>query len=98
MILMIEDMLTGEMSRGWPIVHSASLQKALSLFQNHITASLAGTLATKHSLNLCYSSTAQKRRSQVTAPEELAFLGNYAEFKERRDSLAIKEKNRNKRV
>lgn len=31
---MIEDMLTGEIKRGWPIVHSVSIVKALSLFQN----------------------------------------------------------------
>lgn len=98
MILMIEDMLTGEMRRGWPIVHSVSLSKSLSLFQNDITATLAGTLATKHCLNLCYSSTAEKRRSQITAPEELAHLGNYAQFKDKRESLTIKEKNRNKKV
>ena len=91
-------MLTGEMRRGWPIVHSVSLNKSLSLYQNEITTSLAGTIATKHSLNLCYSSTAEKRRSQVTAPEELAYLGNYAQFKDRRESLTIKEKNRNKKV
>jgi hypothetical protein len=98
MILMIEDMLTGEMRRGWPIVHSASLTKALSLFQNEISAELAGTHAVKHLLQLCYTSTAEKRRSQVTTPEELAFLGSYAQFQQRRESMTIKEKNRNKKV
>jgi len=48
-------MLTGEMKRGWPIVHSVSLSKALSLFQNEITSELAGSTATKHTLQLCYT-------------------------------------------
>jgi hypothetical protein len=91
-------MLTGEMKRGWPIVHSVSLNKALSLFQNEITSELAGSTATKHTLQLCYTSTAEKRRSQVTNSQQLDFLASFAEFKERRESLAIKEKNRNKRV
>lgn len=62
---MIEDMLTGEMKRSWPIVHSININKALSLFQNEIKEEIAGTEACKHTLHLCYTSTAEKRRSQV---------------------------------
>jgi hypothetical protein len=95
---MIEDMLSGEMKRGWPIVHSVSIVKALSLFQNEINEEIAGSRACKHSLQLCYTSTAEKRRSQVKSSDELGFLSSYSAFKERRESVSIKEKNRNKKV
>lgn len=42
MVLMLEDMLTSEIKRSWPIVHSVTIKPSLSFFQNTITQQIAG--------------------------------------------------------
>ena len=60
---------------------------------------MAGRQACKHNLQLCYTSTSEKRRSQVkSSSEEFGFLSSYDSFKEKRESITIKEKNRNKKI
>ena len=56
-------MLSGDIKKGEPIVHEFSLNKSLSLFDNEITNNIGGHKATKYQLELRYTSTAEKRRS-----------------------------------
>lgn len=61
MVLLVEDMLCSEIKRGEQIVHEVSITKPLSIFQNEITEEIGDNQATKYNLNLCYTSTAEKR-------------------------------------
>lgn len=87
------------MRRGEPIVHTLVLQKSLSLFQNEITEEIASSIATKHSLQICYTSTSEKRRSLLQPNnEDLGFLNSYEAFQKCQQRVSVKEKNKNKSV
>lgn len=91
-------MLTGEIKKGEPIVHEFKLLKSLSLFDNQIKNEIGSYEATKYQLQLRYTSTAEKRKSSRDQNEDTSFLKDYGKYRQKKTSVNIKEKNKNKKV